>query len=348
MSNYTFLCHNNQDKVTIEAINKILKKYGVKTWLDKLDLKLGIKWEDYIIENISQFDYILIFLGPSGLGRTQELEILNVIKRFQMNKKGIVPVLLDGFHENKHLFPEYITYDIVASYYCIDLQNEAVEPLKKLISEITNCSESEINISKGDLKDIPHKKAYLNDNILFFTTWIIMHIIGVIAVNSLTLGSFETSTKHLFIPITTLIILLVLVNSGLRQLTKRSIPISKIGFVIGLILGALSSYIIIRLTNTLDEISAIAGVGSSAALAAIAGATCGSLWGAIGALIGASGALVAAMVIPTQRALIQEQGGIGLSMIVMWITGTLFWSFLLCFSLTKLMQNRLKIIKLFK
>lgn len=344
MSTKTFLCHNNHDKLAVESINKILKKYGVNTWLDKQDLPLGIKWENYILQNISQFDKILIFLGPSGLGRTQELEILNVIKTFEMNKKGIIPVLLDGFNENKHLFPEYITYNLVASYNYIDLQNEAIEPLKKLISSITNYNESEINISKDDLVNIPHKKAYLKDNILFFATWIIMHIIGVITVNYLTLGNFDISTQHLFIPFITLFILLVLIYSGLRQLSKRSIPLSRNGLLVGFITGCLLSYVLIRSTNTLDEISALAGIGSAGALAAIAGATGGSFWGIIGGVIGGLGSWGAAMIIPTQRALIHEQGGIGFSMIMIWITGTMFWSFFLCFSLTKLMQNRLKII----
>jgi hypothetical protein len=91
---YVFLCHNSEDKPEVRRIADELIKRGVKPWLDERDILPGTLWQTALEEQIANIKAAAIFLGESGIGPWQNLEIRSFITEFVERRCIIIPVFL--------------------------------------------------------------------------------------------------------------------------------------------------------------------------------------------------------------------------------------------------------------
>ncbi len=89
-----FLCHNSQDKEAIRKINRILISEKLRTWFDEDDLPLGSDWQDEIQNVIPRVRAAGVFVGQSGLGPWQRMEIKGLLSEFVERGTRVIPVIL--------------------------------------------------------------------------------------------------------------------------------------------------------------------------------------------------------------------------------------------------------------
>lgn len=91
-----FLAHNHKDKLQIERISEILKLKGLNPWLDKEQIPPGRWFQDVIQQAIPTVKSAAIFIGPSGLGKWQILELRSFISQCVDADIPVIPALLPG------------------------------------------------------------------------------------------------------------------------------------------------------------------------------------------------------------------------------------------------------------
>jgi len=63
-----FLCHNSSDKAAVRALNRNLKRLGIRTWLDEEQLIPGRAWQDILEQQIGSVKAAAVLVGASGVG----------------------------------------------------------------------------------------------------------------------------------------------------------------------------------------------------------------------------------------------------------------------------------------
>jgi hypothetical protein len=130
-----FLCHNSDDKQTVRSIYNEIKKEKLSPWMDESDMRPGL-WRPQLSKIIRTIRVFIVFLGPHGLGPTQEMEIEAILKRHYINKSEnkciIVPVYLDGYQKEEEHLDVYEELDAFQGIFL----SLGEETLKKLISYI--------------------------------------------------------------------------------------------------------------------------------------------------------------------------------------------------------------------
>jgi hypothetical protein len=70
-----FLCHNSEDKSEVQKIGLQLKENGLHPWLDNCELRPGMPWQRLLENHIDKIDAVAVFLGSSGIGPWQQMEL---------------------------------------------------------------------------------------------------------------------------------------------------------------------------------------------------------------------------------------------------------------------------------
>lgn len=89
-----FLCHNSQDKVAVRGVNRELRLKGISTWLDEEQLPPGRAWQELLEEQIQSIASVAVFVGESGLGPWQDVEMRAFISEFVRRRCPVIPVIL--------------------------------------------------------------------------------------------------------------------------------------------------------------------------------------------------------------------------------------------------------------
>ena len=89
-----FLCHNREDKPEIRRIADDLIKQGIKPWLDEREIKPGDLWQTALEEQVATIKSAAVFVGESGLGPWQNIEMRAFINEFVERKCPVVPAIL--------------------------------------------------------------------------------------------------------------------------------------------------------------------------------------------------------------------------------------------------------------
>lgn len=126
-----FLCHNSEDKPKVKEVGERLKQEGVIPWLDEWELQPGIPWQPIVEEQIENIKAAAVFVGESGLGPWQEVEIRGLLSEFVSRKIPVIPVILGTAPKrpNLPLFLREMTW--------IDFRKEDPDPMEQLIWGIT-------------------------------------------------------------------------------------------------------------------------------------------------------------------------------------------------------------------
>lgn len=126
-----FLCHNTEDKLVVKDIGNELKKHGLKPWLDEWELQPGLPWQALVEEQIENIKSAAVFVGESGLGPWQEMEIRSLLSEFVKRKCPVIPVILSDAPKKPvlPLFLREMTW--------VDFRKNDPDPMQRLIWGIT-------------------------------------------------------------------------------------------------------------------------------------------------------------------------------------------------------------------
>ena len=89
-----FLCHHGPDKPAVRRFADALRARGLKPWLDEEQLRPGQPWQRELEWQIKEIGAAAVFVGPSGIGPWQLLEIEAYLRKFQKLECPVIPVLL--------------------------------------------------------------------------------------------------------------------------------------------------------------------------------------------------------------------------------------------------------------
>jgi small GTP-binding protein len=126
-----FLCHNSGDKAAVKEIGERLKARGILPWLDEWELQPGLPWQHLLENQLSNIKSAAVFIGPTGLGPWQDLELDTFLRQFVKRRVPVIPILLGECDKVPSLPPflEGMTW--------VDFRKSDPDPLEQLIWGIT-------------------------------------------------------------------------------------------------------------------------------------------------------------------------------------------------------------------
>lgn len=122
-----FLCYSRTDEEAVKRIGVQLRTLGINPWLDVWNVRPGYKWQKVLENEIPRVKSAAIFVGASGIGPWQEMEIDAFLRRFVNKSYPVIPVILPECHDCPELpiFLEGNTW--------VDFRKQDPEPLAHLI-----------------------------------------------------------------------------------------------------------------------------------------------------------------------------------------------------------------------
>ena len=126
-----FLCHNSEDKPVVKKLGELLKEQGILPWLDEWELRPGLPWQRLLEEQIEQIKSAAVFIGQSGIGPWQQLELEAFLREFVGRGCPVIPVLLENAPRKPKLpvFLKGMTW--------VDFRKRDPDPMEQLIWGIT-------------------------------------------------------------------------------------------------------------------------------------------------------------------------------------------------------------------
>lgn len=89
-----FMCHNSEDKPEIKKIAIHLRTKGVLPWLDEWELRPGLPWQVELERQICNIKSAAVFVGNSGMGPWQNMEVNAFIRKFVDRQSPVIPAVL--------------------------------------------------------------------------------------------------------------------------------------------------------------------------------------------------------------------------------------------------------------
>jgi hypothetical protein len=126
-----FMCHNSEDKNEIRTINDRLKGSGINTWLDEEQLPPGRSWQELLEQQIDEIQTAAVFVGGSGMGPWQSMEIRAFLNEFAPRRCPVIPVILPSC-SNVPTLPIFLR-----QFTWVDFRKDEPEPYNHLLWGIT-------------------------------------------------------------------------------------------------------------------------------------------------------------------------------------------------------------------
>jgi hypothetical protein len=89
-----FICYNTDDKRAVAQMNKRLQREGVVTWMDSEQLRPGHSWQEELDAKLPSMQAAAVFVGDSGMGPWQQMEVKHFLQEFVRRKCPVIPVIL--------------------------------------------------------------------------------------------------------------------------------------------------------------------------------------------------------------------------------------------------------------
>ena len=126
-----FMCHNSEDKPAVRDMNLRLQNRGIRTWLDEEQLPPGRLWQELLEEQIESVKTAAVFVGDSGMGPWQNMEVRAFLQEFVRRKCPVIPVILRECQNVPQLplFLSQLTW--------VDFRKETPDPFLRLLWGIT-------------------------------------------------------------------------------------------------------------------------------------------------------------------------------------------------------------------
>jgi hypothetical protein len=93
-----FICHSSKDKSFVRDLTKRLNGYGVETWIDELEIKIGQSIHEKINEGLGKSDFLVVVLSKASVASRWVREELNSAASLEKLKNigtFILPALLE-------------------------------------------------------------------------------------------------------------------------------------------------------------------------------------------------------------------------------------------------------------
>jgi nucleotide-binding universal stress UspA family protein len=126
-----FLCHNSEDKPAVKQIAELLIEKRVVPWLDEWDLRPGLPWQRALEAQIEQIKAAAVFVGESGFGPWQDMELDALLREFVARRCPVIPVILSACGN----LPQLPTF--LRGFTWVDFRKSTPEPVGQLIWGIT-------------------------------------------------------------------------------------------------------------------------------------------------------------------------------------------------------------------
>jgi hypothetical protein len=126
-----FLCHNSEDKPEIRRIADELIERGIKPWLDEREIRPGTAWQSALDEQIARIRSAAIFIGQSGIGPWQDMEIRAFINEFVERGCPVIPAILPSAEATPPL------PILLKNLHYVDFRVPDPDPMKQLLWGIT-------------------------------------------------------------------------------------------------------------------------------------------------------------------------------------------------------------------
>jgi len=126
-----FLCHNSRDKASIREIRDQLRSRSIRTWMDEDELRPGQLWQVGLEEAIASIRSAAVFVGESGTGPWQDLEIRAFLSEFVSRGCPVIPVILPSATR----VPELPLF--LKQMMWVDFRDNTKDPLSALVWGIT-------------------------------------------------------------------------------------------------------------------------------------------------------------------------------------------------------------------
>lgn len=126
-----FLSYNREDRELVRDIAMKLKDRGVWPWFDQWELQPGRPWQRALEEQIASIKSAAVFVGSSGVGPWQSMEIESHLREFVERDAPVIPVLL-GEARKPHLLPLFLK-----NMTWVDFSSDEYDPIDHLLWGIT-------------------------------------------------------------------------------------------------------------------------------------------------------------------------------------------------------------------
>lgn len=94
-----FLAHSSADKPQVRVMANKLREQGLNPWLDEEQIAPGELFQTAIQRAIPQIKSAAIFIGLTGLGKWQAIELQTLTSQFVNRDSPVIPVLLPGVNK---------------------------------------------------------------------------------------------------------------------------------------------------------------------------------------------------------------------------------------------------------
>jgi Fe-S cluster assembly ATPase SufC len=130
-----FIAHNSKDKKEIKQVCNLLSQNGINCWVDYKNIFVGEIFQEAIHYGIDDSKSAGIFIGKSGLGKWQKLELSALISQCVNKGIPVIPILLPGVTEvpNEFLFLKEFNYVKLESIN-VDALDSIIRAIKKVKS----------------------------------------------------------------------------------------------------------------------------------------------------------------------------------------------------------------------
>jgi hypothetical protein len=128
------VCFNSRDRTAVTQIARELNERGIRPWLSEWELIPGRRWIGRLEDQIETVPAAAVFVGDSGIGPWQSVEIEALLHRLVERHLPVIPVLLPGATEKPPvpLFLRAVVW--------VDLRHDRQEGMERLLWGITGDS----------------------------------------------------------------------------------------------------------------------------------------------------------------------------------------------------------------
>jgi GTPase SAR1 family protein len=126
-----FLSYNSRDREQVTVIAERLKERGLLPWLDLWEIPPGVRWQPVLQQLLRSIPAAAVFIGPSGPGPWQDIEVEKLLQRFVKSRRPLVPVVLEG-REGKPRLPGFLDL-----WQVVDMRRPTPDPFEQLVWGIT-------------------------------------------------------------------------------------------------------------------------------------------------------------------------------------------------------------------
>ena len=122
-----FLCYHRADVLAVRSIANALSSGGHRCFLDETVNPPGQAWTEYVARAIDSSRAFAVFVGPSGIGQWQAIEIQNIVEVRLRRGAAVIPVFLPDAPADARLPMQ------LAGLTWVDFRRQDPDPMVQLI-----------------------------------------------------------------------------------------------------------------------------------------------------------------------------------------------------------------------